>query len=182
MLSAILSQLTNIEKAGIAATATQAELVIPYLRSYLNGILAENSPGKSGKVNQMLAQLDKNVPVTDALSILGLTIYISELKACQQSINESESQRREALSGRGDFNTADARAKIAYAISNLLNAIKLAKVEHTDIDYMPLINELNVLLSSRQSIVKSRTTRSKNSAANKTTTVASSTTTTATAI
>lgn len=182
LLGAILSHKAAVEKARIASLVQPASLAVPFLQRYLNGILAENEPVKSGKVNQVLTNLKDNTELTTALENLGFTVYMNELKTCQLTINVAESQRRETLSLRGNFNTTDARAKIAFATSNLLNAIELAKVEHTDIDYMPLINELHVLLNSKQTIVKSRITRCKNSAAIKTMTVASSTTTTATAI
>lgn len=182
LLSAIQSHVAAIEKAGVTSTAQQAALAVPYVKRYLNGIAAENSTVKTGRVNQLLTNLEENAEIRNALTVLGLTVYIDKLRTSQLSINQGESHRREILSGRAKFNSKNAQVKIAYAISNLLNAIELARVEHTDIDYMPLINELNVLLSSKQSMIKSRITRSKNSEANKTTTVASSTTTTATAI
>lgn len=182
LLSAILSHIAAIEKAEVASTAQQASLAVPYLKRYLKGITVANSKVKTGKVDQLLVSLEENAEIKTALTALGLTVYFDELRSCQQIINQGESHRREILSVRENFNSRIAKAKIAYAVSNLLNAIELARVEHTDINYMPLINELNVLLSSRQSMIKSRITRSKNSEANKTTTVALSTTTTATAI
>lgn len=182
LLSAILSHITAIEKAEVASTAQHASLAVPYLKRYLKGITVANSTVKTGKVDQLLISLEENAEIKTALTALGTTAYIDELSSCQQIINQGESHRREILSVRTNFNSKNAQVKIAYAISNLLNAIELARVEHTDIDYMPLINELNVLLSSKQTMIKSRITRSKNSEANKTTTVASSTTTTATAI
>jgi hypothetical protein len=117
-----------------------------------------------------------------ALLDLGLSDYFAELKTCQQYLNQSQNHRREILSVRPLFNVQDAKTRIINAIDNLLNAIELARVENTELDYMPLINELNVLIISRQSLIRSRNTRSKNSVANKTTTVALSPTTTATAI
>jgi hypothetical protein len=182
LLSTILSHLSAIEKAKVSSTTTEAALVAPYLRRYLNGIIIESTTVKSGIVNQLLVNLEGNEQIKTALSNLGFTVYIDELKVCQQDINEGTSQRRETISVRREFNTKNAKASIVGAINNLLNAIELARVEHADIDYMPLINELNVVLSSRKSVIKSRITRKKNSVANNTTTVASSTKTTATAI
>lgn len=182
LLSAILSHMAAIEKAGVASTAEQAALAVPYLKRYLVGTTTGNSTVKTGRVNKMLANLEDNAPVTTALATLGFTVYIDELKTCQQSINQNENLRRESLSSRSKATTLVAKEKISNATNNLLKAIELARLEHTDIDYMPLINELNVLLSSKQTMIKSRITRSKNSEANKTTTAASSTTTTATAI
>ncbi|MDR3653432.1 MAG: DUF6261 family protein [Paludibacter sp.] len=182
LLRSILSQLSSIENAAIASTAQQADLAVPYLRSYLNGITKQSFSVKTGRVNQLLTDLEGNEPMTAALNVLGLTVYIDELKTFQQSMNLVENQRRETLSVSLKNNNVNAKEAITNAISNLLDSIELARVEHTELDYMPLINELNVLLTSKQSMIKSRITRRKNSEANKTTTAASSTTTTATAI
>ena len=72
------------------------------------------------------------------------------------------------------------KTSIVTALTNLFKSIELARVEHPDVDYMPMINELNQLLVSYHSLIKNRITRSKNLA--KKTTVASSSTTTATAV
>ena len=136
--------------------------------------------------------------MNDALEVLSFSDYIAGLKICQQYLNRAVNHRREVLAIRPLFNTQDAQSRIVNAISNLLSAIELAKVEHTELDYMPLVNELNVLLSSKQALIKSRETRRKNtvakktkaakssakddSTANKTTTDAPSTTTDASAI
>jgi len=182
LLGAILSHLSAIEKAQVTSVAQQATLAVPYLRSYLDGILIENTTVKTGRVDQLLTNLDDYDTMNAALVALGLHVYFGELKACQQSINQGESLRREIKSVRVKQNTLLAKERISNAVSNLLDSIELAKVEHTEIDYMPLINELNVLLSSKQTMLKSRITRGKNSVANKTTTVALSSTTSATAI
>jgi len=182
LLSSILRQLTAIEDAEVASTAVQAGLAVPYLRGYLKGITKDNATAKAGRINHLLLDLEDNDSMKTALNSLGLTAYIDELKTYQQNLNQADITRREALSVHSEFNYSQAKVEITNAISNLLDSIELAKVEHKELDYMPLINELNVLLTSKQSMIKSRTTRSKNSIANKTTTAASSTTTTATAI
>ncbi len=182
LLSAILSQLTAIEKAKISSLILYSETAVPYLRSYLDGIGFENSTVKTGRIDQLLTNLENNDTMNVALSSLGLQVYLVELKACQLSINQGESRRIEDLSVRIKQNTLITEDKIAFAVKNLFNAIELARIEHTEIDYMPLINELNAMLSTKQMMVKSRITRSKNILTDKTTTAASSTTTTATAI
>ena len=182
LLSAIRSHSIAIEKAGVIATAQQARLAIPYLKSYLNGINTDSPIVKSGRVNPMLVGLTDNDEMNEALSALGFTSYMDELKASQQSVNQGESHRKEVLAIRPKFNNNDAKLRINTAIEHLLKAIDLAKVEYNDLDYMPLINELNVVLSNRRSVIRSRSTRNSNSVANKTTTDAPSTTTDASAI
>ena len=182
LLSAILAQITAVEKGGIISSAQHAKLAVPFLKSYLKGITGNSPFVKTGKIDRLLSNLGNNTEMKAALEALGFTLLINELKVCYEKVNAFVDIRREALSGKSEFNTIEARAKIEFAIINLLNAINLAKVEHVDIDYMPLINELNVLLSSKRMIIKSRISRNNNSLAFKTTTVDSSSTTLSTAI
>ena len=169
LLGAITSHIVAIEKAGVFTTAQQARLAVPYLKSYLSGIATDSPIVKSGRVNQMLKGLTDNDEMNDALNALGLATYMDELRASQQSVNQGETHRKEILAIRPKFNNKDAKVRITSAIEHLLKAIDLAKVEHTDLDYMPLINELNVVLTNRKSVIKSRSTRNlNNSVANKT--------------
>ncbi len=169
ILGAIVSHIVAIEKAKVSTTAQQARLAVPYLKSFLSSISTDSPITKSGRVNQMLIGLTDNDEMNDALIALGLATYMNELSTCQQAVNHGETHRKEILAIRPKFNNKDAKARVISAIEHLLKAIDLAKVEHTDLDYMPLINELNVVLTNRQSVVKSRSTRnSNNSVANKT--------------
>lgn len=182
LLGSILSQLAAIEKGGLTSTASDATIVLPFLRQYLSGISNLSPTVKSGKVNQLMYQLETEEEATKtAMTALGLLDYVNELKLNQQRINELEQTRRVKLSARKDEKSKVAREKIAKAMDNLLMAIEVASLQYPDIDYVPVVNELNVIFSARKSAVKSRTTRNKN-AADKTTTVALSPTTTATAI
>jgi len=181
MLGAILSHIDAKVKAGEVETDPHAALAIPYLKSYLKGISSETATVKSGRVNQMLAGLTDNVELNQALTELGLSSYIGKLRGYQLNVNKGETLRTEKMAVGPKFNNKDANKRVITGIDNLLRAIELGKAENANLDYMPLVNELNVLLNNRQSIIKSRATRTKNSASLKTATVAMSATTSATA-
>ena len=129
----------------------------------------------------MLNGLTGNEELNQALSELGLSSYIEKLRGYQLNVNKGETLRREQMAIRPKFNNKNANKRVMTGIDNMLRAIELAKAENANLDYMPLVNELNVLLNNRQAIIKSRATRSKNSATHKTATVAMSATTSATA-
>lgn len=181
LLKAILAHMSAIEKAGLPSTAQQAALALPYLKSCMNGILLENTDTKSARISRLIHGMDENESLKAAFDALGFTVYTDELTTTQLNFISGLNARIENKTERKGKKATEARDKITLAIDNLLNAIELARVEHSDIDYMPLINELNVLIDSKLTMVKTRTTRNKNSA-EKTTTVALSPTTTATAI
>lgn len=181
IIVAVLSQVTAIRKANLASETSSAALVVPFMKRYLAGLNLENVKTISGRLKKMLAAIEKNAALKTALSDLGFTVYLNELAQIQQSIDENTDQRTSDLSERPKAKTKEVRNSIGTALENWLNSTELARVEHVDLDYMPLINELNEWLATYQTLIRSRTTRSKSESA-KTTTVAASSQTTATAV
>ena len=86
---------------------------------------------------------------------------MDELLSTQHTINLNTSLRREALSVKILEDRKALRKRIVVALRNLYTAIELASVEHPDVDYKPMVNELNRLLVTYQAIIRSRLTRSR---------------------
>lgn len=179
LLKAIFAQIISIEFAKVPSNAHHASLAIPFLKSYLNGIIKQGQYAQSGKINQLLLNLEGNTAMNDALSSLGLSVYVNELRVCQENINAGYAKFNQSKSTSILSETQNIRDKIETSINNLFVGIYLAQIENPEIDYTLMIRDLKVSLSSQQSIVKSRVTRSAN---NKSKTVDQSTTTQSTAI
>lgn len=180
IIRSLLAQVTAIDKAGVSALTAHTAVALPFLQRYLTKLSAKNARIISEGVNKMLAELAGDDALKAAFTALNLTVITDELKKIQQSIKQNASLRRAELAGRAKADTNNIITNVTIALDNLLIAIELAKVEHSDLDYMPLMNELNGLIGNYQVLIKSRITRSKNLA--KKTTVALSPTTSATAV
>lgn len=180
LIRSLLAQTTAKNKAGVSALTAHTAVALPFLQRYFSKLSATNSRILSEEVNKMLAELAKDDALKAAFTALNLTVTTDELKRIQQSIKQNVSLRRAELAGRAKADTTAITNNVSIALDNLLKAIELAKVEHSDLDYMPLVNELNGLIGNYQVLIKSRITRSKNLA--KKTTVALSPTTSATAV
>lgn len=163
MLSAINSHIAGKEKAGEVISNQDAALAIPYINRYLKGIYTEPNLVKSGRVNQMLNGLNDNDEMNNAIAALGLSDYMDRLRAYQENVNKGETHRTGAMSVRPKYNNSNADKRVISAIDNLLRAIELGKAENLNLDYQALINELNVFLTNRLAIIKSRSSRGKNS-------------------
>jgi len=180
LISAIVWQGEAAEKAAVTSQAEAVSLVVPLINKHLSTLSRENLKVIHQEVQNFLWEFKLNDVMVSAATTIGVKLFIDELKALEDSMAVNITTRRESKSPNRSVNKVELRNNIIDAFSRLLNSIELAKVEHAELDYMPMINELNEFLVIYQALIRNRTTRSK-TAAQKTTTVTSSTTTTATA-
>ncbi len=178
IVQSILKKSGSIQ--NISSLSAQAAVIAPVVNRYLNGISRENQKAKTERVSQFIATTESDINLKTALETVGLKVYVDELVLVQQTIALNTNMRRISMSEKTIEDRSALKTSIVTALTNLFKSIELARVEHPDVDYMPMINELNQLLVSYHSLIKNRITRSKNLA--KKTTVASSSTTTATAV
>jgi len=179
IVMAILAKSRTLQVLSSLETAS-AE-VKPVVERFFKGFRAMNRSSKNERVIQFNKALENDVNLAAAIQTSGLKIYTDELKAIQQKITLNTTQRRASSSVKTIKNRKEIKIGIVAATTNLYNAIELARVEHSDVDYMPLINELNKLLVPIKSVIRTRTTLNSKKAA-KTKTVASSSQTIATAV
>ena len=180
LIRAILLQGAAVEKAAVPSQADAVSLILPLISRHLSNLFRENLKVVHQEVENFLAEFKQNDGLLTAAATIGVKLFIDELKALEDSMAVNVIARRESKSPGRSVNKVQLRLNIIDGFSRLLNSIELARVEHPELDYMPLINELNEFFVPYQALVRSRTTRNK-TAAQKTTTAASSTTTTATA-
>jgi len=164
---------TNISSLSAHSAVVNAEV-----NSFFKRIKTENRSAKSELISQFIAKAENDVLLKAALDACGMTVYINELKTIEQSVLLNKGKLTEVLSERVINDRKKVRKVAITALTNLLNAIELARVEHSNVDYMPLVNELNKSLVYFRSLIKSRETRSK-TVAEKTKTAETSATTTA---
>lgn len=153
-------------------------IVSPFVNAYWADLTSYNNKTISERLKQMLVALEGNSDLSAAFTALGLTVLIDELKTLQASIAVSMDKRRKSSSEIPKMQTKKVKSEVGEALTNLLKAIELAGKAHPELDYKPMVNEINVVLTSYQSVLKARATRNKNT----TTTVTMSPTTTATAV
>jgi hypothetical protein len=80
----------------------------------------------------------------------------------QHDIEQAESERVLGQSIRPLMKTKIVKSVLADALANLFLRIESAQKEYKELDYNPLISELNELLRPVPAKIKSRSTRSKN--------------------
>lgn len=180
LVRAIEYQMNGVEKSKVSALTEAGSLIRPLITKYLNNFRQNNTKTADDKLKNFLSEIAGSTSLSEAAVTLAIQIYLDELTQLQKKLDEKSSKRREDKSTRQISSAIQLKNEIITSFTNLLRAIELAKVQHTGVDYMPLIAELREFLVPYRALNRSRKTRSRNEAI-KNETVATSTTTSATA-
>ena len=164
LASSISMQGVAVEKAAVDSQSEAVELIIPAIRMHLLNLSRENTKASYQQVNNFLLKLDTNDDLVSAATVIGISASVDEIKSVVESIKVNKKKRRETKAPSKNVNKVQIKADIKDAFYRLLNSIELARVEHSTIDYAPLINELNVFLIPYQSMIRSRKTATKTAA------------------
>ena len=182
LIRAIVWHMKAANKAAIGTLADARSKVNPWVENHLSEITTRNIKAINRKTDDFLREYDENAELVPAATALGIHDYVENLKALQLSVKAKVDVRTAENAEKRALNRMNNKKELIAAIKNLFSAIDLARVEHTAIDYSPLINELSEILSTYHALVKSRNTRAKTSADKKETTAELSTTTSPAAI
>jgi hypothetical protein len=178
VLLGLVRQTKSLAKPKLALQAPDLDLVIPFVNTYWADLISYNEKTISECLKQMFSAIEADADLRAAFTALGLNVLIDELKTLQASIVASINKQRKSTSEVPKMRTREVKSEVSEALTDLLKAIELAGKAHPELGYKPMVNEINVVLTSYQSDLKARATRNKNT----TTTIAMSPTTTATAV
>ena len=158
LLVGFSSHYRGLLKAKMATQSEWIRLVNPVLERYLNDSLNGTKKLKREYIGQLEKAMEQDAVMHAAFVGLGLDVYITELKAVQSKIDLLIDNRTEYLSNLPISNTKRMKNVAGTALNNLFSAIHLATLEHSDLDYNPMILELNRLLTMYNSEIKLRAT------------------------
>ena len=147
MIDTILRLMKNLNKAGLASQAEKLKLVTPFLERYMSSIPDSDTELKRELIRQLGKNFDDNVAVKEALESLGLKLFVDELRAVQTKIEETQNDQIALLSKNIVIDKKEVTSRAISTLKNLFHAIELAQLDHTDLDYSDLVNELNKYLS-----------------------------------
>ena len=163
LANSIELQFRGVEKGKIGVVAGAVLLVKPAVKQLV--FLYNLSSKIAGtRVDNFLALINADELMRAAATTLGFDMYIGEIKLVKQRIVTNIELRRQDLAKRRISNRPVVKVNVLDAITNLLKAIELAKVQFPATDYLPLITELNELFVPYRAVGRSRSTRNMNEA------------------
>jgi len=156
LLRAIIHQTKAVVTANLDSQAEQRVLVLPFIEKFFNNIISDSPKTRKERITQMFITLDGNSELSDAVNAVGLSLYIEELRSLIQSMESTQSHRRKVKSSRPRMKTKEIIIEVSTALVNYLKSVEIAIIEHPELDYTPMVNELNELFVSYKTDLKRR--------------------------
>jgi len=164
LFASILKMQMTLSKAKLSTMTEELVIVLPFVDKYFKNILGDKTRKANERIEQMFAMLESDAKLKAAVTKVGLIVYIDELKTLDQDLQNTINVRLESGSKMPRMNTRKIKSTISIAMSDLVDAIELAYKEYPEVDYMPLVNEINLLFIEFSTNIKATVTRNKNSA------------------
>jgi len=175
-LTGLLYLIRGIKATLIEPYASAAKIAIPVLDKFLSDINKQNNLVKRRNLQLLTVQIEDDSELLAAIQTLGLKVSLDELKRLNNSIGVLQVSRRETRSQAERVVNNAIISNASSAMSNLFKSIEINQLAEKDVDYVPLIRELNELMAEYNNILSVRSQSPKSEDIKKTDTVPSKTT------
>ena len=157
-LGAVLSLIQGYGKVQVSPLKEAASVALPFLDRFFKKIHRSTNFVKNQKINLMLEELDGNVELQTALSTLGFTVLLDELKTNYMAIVAKQTTRRKIKSETPKVFSNKIMKNATVAMNNVFKTIEISQLVEQNLDYKPLISELNEMLAEYKFILSQRKT------------------------
>ena len=108
------------------------------------------------KVDQFFMEIDKNEELEIILTTLDLSKKLDNLRSANATLQELLRRRLTSTSQRPKEKTDTLVNYVCEALHNMFLQIKVAQLKNKELDYLPLINELNEQLNLYRNLINIR--------------------------
>lgn len=117
---------------------------------------SKNEEVKCRKLTQFFKLIEEDEELELAMSTLKFTEMLNDLRTIHSKILTMSKQKITSLSQRPKEKTSVLIKSVLTATKNMLKDIELAQYKFPEIDYNPLFDELNVLLTNYRNLINYR--------------------------
>lgn len=155
---AITFQLNGFVKGFIEGEDSDISTAKFIVNRFLYNLDRNNVPMTNRRVTQFFAEIDKDEDLETAFSSLGLSNRLDSLRSSHSQVLGNMSSRLENTSQRPKGKSEVFKRSIRYGLNWLFATINMAQNYNKELDYTPLIKELNDLIVSYRALIKIRST------------------------
>lgn len=160
LLQTLRNQLFNHKRADVESLRSSVFVATRFINTYLPNTKFERFERRNNRVDQILAELNSNEALKSAFDKLSLTAQMAELKAIHLRIKSLDADYISLKAERPNYATLkELRRKVSKSLTHFIYTIELSQKQYPEVDYTPLMNELNVLFGEMNAKVKSKNTR-----------------------
>ena len=171
--SALWNQVKMLNKANENATVKDEKVaaVYSFSKTYFESFFGKRASLRGQITEQFLSDLEENEVMKQYFTELGLTILTGKISEMHQDMQVTLAQRTADLSIRSKAETNSTTKDLTESLKTLLSAVNVAIIAHPEVDYQPLVKELNAdLKAMKASLKKNGTAEEEAPAANNETT------------
>ena len=154
--SSISYQTRGMVKGYIKGDEEAIWSLIDSANLYLRDLQSTNEEIINEKIDQFLSSIDHDLKLVTAIEALGLSAHIDELTNVHANLTSLLATRNASISARPKGVLAIASKAVRSGMNNLFDRIKVAQMDNKELDYKPLINEINEQLTRYSSLIKLR--------------------------
>ena len=121
-----------------------------------------SSSNQSARVNFFLSEVKGDSSLTSVIVAIGLTALLERLRVAQLDIEAMQNARRLETSKRPRVDSKLLKQQMYALMCNFFNAIEAAQLEHPDLQYSNLVNELKQAIGAVKTRVASKRSRTSN--------------------
>ena len=152
----LVDQVKSIEYGKMIGTDDDLKIVKSFVTRYLKGLRRDDEEVTLEKVKLIRQHCDNDPELITAFETLELSKYLNSLRSVNNIIETMYLKRGKSLSGRPKDPTPGIVANLKEALENLFKDIELAQIKNQNIDYKPLIDELNKELAKYRAKLNTR--------------------------
>ena len=167
LMQGVIYRLKTIEDAKISGKEEALLVAKPVVHRYLQGLSRESEETITATVIQFFDFVDETANVSMAIETLDLLSTLDDLKSVSTEIEEHYDNRTESISQRPKMNTRGIVAQLKSDIRDVFKQIEVAQIKNQNLDYNPLIDELNNEIAHYKAIIKLRASINKKKAEEK---------------
>lgn len=154
--SLIYSKLQYLDKPHFHEVLHLVKKTKPIVKHYLSYLGQKSRNAVLESIEAFFKYLKDEPEVEEALITLGLQPYMKELQQANDEHEETWLQRLTDISHRPEVNTVETKKEVQKAMRRFFDQVDSCQSIYKDLDYQPLISELNELLAKYSKMINTR--------------------------
>lgn len=160
--STITFQMSVIVREDMYVKAENVRIAKIFINRYLLKLgLKKNREVIFQRLDEFFLEIEQDAQLEAILDTLGLTNNIDELQSVHSTMKELISRRLESISERPKVKSKELAKSVRKALKDMFTQIQIAQLKNKELNYSPLINELNDLLDTYRGLINARATLNK---------------------
>ena len=139
----ILLRFNDVKRKQAKSTSTEVIRLHEFFESYLRGYSRKSLYQKTGVVDKMLSVIQLDSSLLQTVETEGLSPVIAKIKEAFNELETVYKSRRKIIADREKVRTEEIKRNLYFNLRELFSSIEMAELANPELNYVPLINELN---------------------------------------